>query len=423
MNLRSPDFLKIRPVVAIFVVAFLVRIAAALYLGNQISGISGAQDEISYSLLGHRLAEGFGLTFPQDWYPWIKANSPQSYFSAAMSMYLAGIYSIFGYAEVAARLITAMLSMGILWIMYLLSKRLFGESAALITAAMGAVYAYLIFYGVTLVTETPFMLALLAAIYLAYEIADQPTPWKWCMLGVSLALTLLFRMAVVFYVPVLIGWILVRRREWSYWALAPLAIMALFVAPFTLRNYRLWGEFALLETQFGHVFWNGNHPGHHGNFQPFKVFPIPDDVLALQNDVRITKKLLAMGIHNVLSNPKDFGMLTLTRLREFFMFWPTSDSSRSANLLRVLSFGIMWPFAVAGIYLSRHQWRDLAPIYLFAIFHTGVYAVTWTMIRYRIPLDAVLIPFAAVAVNAILAKRTSLAPIPVSYRSETVPRS
>ena len=102
-------------------------------------------------------------------------------------------------------------------------------------------------------------------------------------------------------------------------------------------------------------------------------------------------------MQNILNDPGLFVMLTLTRLREFFLFWPTAESDTLANLLRVLSFGIMWPFAAAGLWLSRRQWRDLLPIYIFMVMHTGIYAVTWTMIRYRIPLDAFLIPFAAVA--------------------------
>jgi hypothetical protein len=179
--------------------------------------------------------------------------------------------------------------------------------------------------------------------------------------------------------------------------LIPIAVIVLAIIPFTIQNYQMFGRFMLLEANFGHVFWNGNHPDSLGNFHPFRVFPIPPEVLALDNDVDITNELLRRGIQNILNDPGLFVMLTLTRLREFFLFWPTAESDTLANLLRVFSFGLMWPFAVAGLWLSRRQWRDLLPIYIFMLMHTGVYAVTWTMVRYRIPLDAFLIPFAAVA--------------------------
>ncbi len=385
-------------------IALLLRIAAALYLGNEVSGLSGAHDEITYSMLGQRYAEGHGLTFPENWYPWIKADTPQSYFSATMSLSLAAIYSVVGYQPVVARLVMAFLSVAVLSMIYLLSRRLFGERAAIAAIAAGAVYAYFIFYGVALVTETPFILALLVSIWLAYELVEEPSPGKWIALGVALAVTLLLRMAVVFYVPVLIGWILLRRREWTKWAAVPLAVIGLALTPFIVRNYQLWGEFALSETQFGHVFWNGNHPGHNGNFHPFKVFPIPEDVLALDNDVLITKKLLAMGVESVLADPQHFLMLTLTRLRELFVFWPTEGSEPLANAMRVLSFGLLWPFALAGIYLIRHRWLELAPLFLFAFIHVGVYASMWTMVRYRMPLDAMFLSFAGVACVALADK-------------------
>jgi len=391
-------FLGKKPILWILLLALFLRVLGAFYLGNTVSGLSGAQDEISYSMLGQRFAEGHGLTFPQNWYPWIKADAPQSYYSAAMSLFLAGVYMVFGYTPLLARLITAFFSTLIVGLIYLLGRRFFNEKVALFSAIIAAGYAYLIFYGVTLVTETPFIFCLLASLYLAYEIIETPNWWKWGALGIVLAIAVLFRMAVIFFVPVLLGWIFLRQPQKRAFVFVPIVLIILAVLPFTLHNYRTWGKLLVLEAQFGHVFWNGNHPDHHGNFHPYKVFPIPDDVLASDNDVEITNQLLRMGIQNVVNDPGNFAMLTLTRLREFFKFWPTTDSNILANLLRVFSFGIMWPFSLWGIWLSRKQWRELIPIYLFMLIHTGVYAITWTMIRYRIPLDALLIPFAGLAV-------------------------
>jgi 4-amino-4-deoxy-L-arabinose transferase-like glycosyltransferase len=385
----------------ILILALLVRILAALYLGNTVSGLSGAQDEISYSMLGQRYASGYGLTFPSNWYPWIKANAPQSYYSAMMSLYLAAIYMIFGYYPLIARIITGLLSTLIVAVLYLLIRKLFNEKTALFSALIAAGYAYLVFYGVTLVTETPFILGLLVCLFLSYSIIEDPSWLKWMVFGLILSITILFRMAVIFFVPFLIGWVVIVQPRNRKLAIIPFLMIILAILPFTVRNYRLWNRF-LLEAQFGHVFWNGNHPGHQGNFHPYRTYPIPSEIRASNNDAEITNQLLRLGIQNVINDPTDFFLLTLTRLREFFKFWPTSDSNSIANLLRVFSFGIMWPFSLAGLLISRDQWRKLLPLLLFMIIHTGVYAISWTMIRYRIPLDAILIPFAAVAIVQII---------------------
>lgn len=390
---------KNRLLLIILAVALLARVGAAFYLGNTVSGLSGANDEITYSMLGHRFATGHGMTFPEPWYPWIKADAPQSYFSYTFSLFIAGIYKIFGYQPLAARLVMALLSTGIVLMTYVLGRRLFHEKIALLAAAIAAVYAYLIFYGVALVTETPFTLALMIALYVTLRIRSGE--WRglkaWLLLGAVLAIAVLSRIAVIFFVPVLLLWLYwaVRKQTPIVYVGIPLLLIGLSMLPLTLRNYQLWGEFALSEAQFGHVFWNGNHPDHMGNFHPFRVFPIPEDVLALDNDVLITNRLLEMAIENILHDPQAFIMLTLTRLRELFVFWPTADSGFLPNLLRVLSFGLIVPFALYGLFANVRRFNELAPIYLFGVIHVGIYAVTWTMVRYRVPIDPFLILFAA----------------------------
>ena len=393
---------------SILAVALFIRILAAFYLGNTVTGLSGAQDEITYSMLGQRFASGHGMTFPENWYPWIKADAPQSYFSYTISLYLAGIYTLFGYQPIVARLITGVLSTLLVLMIYLVAKRLFGERVALISSAIAAVYAYLIFYGVTLITETPFMLALVIAIYVALRVKEQPSVGLWVTLGVTLAMTILLRMAVIAFVPVLLLWLALELRDRTQLKMLfiPVLIIVLAVLPFTIRNYLLWNNFVLMQTQFGHVFWNGNHPGHNGNFHPYRVFPIPEEVLTSKNeagmlpsDAEITNRLFRLGIENVQNDPPHFVLLTLTRLRELFKFWPTHDSTLQANLFRIISFGALLPFTIIGLILNLRNWRTLAPVYLFILIHTGIHAVTWTMIRYRIPLDVFFIMFAAYALD------------------------
>lgn len=397
------------PLFWILLLAFVLRVLAALVLGNTISGLSGAHDEISYSMLGHRFANGHGMTFPENWYPWIKADAPQSYYSFTFSLFLAGIYAVIGYVPLVARLIMVVLSTAVVFMIFIVARRMFDERIGYVASAIAAVYAYLIFYGVTLVTETPFILAILIAIYVALRIRDESSLHLWILLGFSLAAAVLLRMAVIFFVPVLLIWILWSLRKWKYvkFGIIPLLIIVFALLPFAIRNYNLWGHFMLLEAQFGHVFWNGNHPDHEGDFHPYEVFEIPEEVLESNNDAEITNELLRRGVQNVIDAPDHFALLTLTRLREFFTFWPTGDSSSLANVLRVISFGLIVPFTALGLVAGLRQWRMLMPIYLFLLIHTGIYAVTWTMIRYRIPLDVFFIMFTAYAV-VLIAQRIEL---------------
>lgn len=379
--------------------ALVVRVAAALFLGNTIRGLSGAHDEITYSMLGQRFAAGYGMTFPTDWYPWIRANTPQSYFSYTFSLFLATIYWLFGYVPLVARLIMAVLSVLNVGLLYHIAQRLFTERIALLASAIAAGYPYLIFYGVTLVTETPFTLMLLLAIAFALRLQVDPHLRfsTWLGLSVTLALMVLLRLAAIFFVPVLLLWVwfTMRQPRRLYHFCLPALVIASAIAPLTIRNDWLWGQWNLSETQFGHVFWNGNHPDQQWDFHPYRVFPIPPAVLASHNDVLINNQLLKLGVQNVIHDPLRFGFVTLARLRELFTFWPTADSGRLANLLRLLSFGWLAPLAAWGLVANLSRWRTLAPIYLFLLIHTGIYAITWTMIRYRMPMEPFLIMFGA----------------------------
>jgi hypothetical protein len=51
-----------------------------------------------------------------------------------------------------------------------------------------------------------------------------------------------------------------------------------------------------------------------------------------------------------------------------------------------------------GLYLSRLSWRRYVLLYLFAVVSNAIHLLTWPAVRYRVPVDAVLLLFAAVAV-------------------------
>ncbi|MEZ4672701.1 MAG: glycosyltransferase family 39 protein [Caldilineaceae bacterium] len=85
---------------------------------------------------------------------------------------MASIYATFGFYPLIARVVMALLSTAIVGMVYVLGRRLFNEPVARLAVAIAAVYAYLIFYGVTLVTETPFTLALMLVLYIAIRIRE-----------------------------------------------------------------------------------------------------------------------------------------------------------------------------------------------------------------------------------------------------------
>jgi hypothetical protein len=61
---------------------------------------------------------------------------------------------------------------------------------------------------------------------------------------------------------------------------------------------------------------------------------------------------MARGIGFVLAEPGRYFMLSLSRVRDYFEFWPTADSSLTFNAGRVFSIALFLPFMLYGIWLE-----------------------------------------------------------------------
>ena len=70
-NMKSQRVLTL-----ILVVAVLIRIVVALYMGDKVTVLPGIQDQVSYDALARSLLDGRGYSFTKNWYPFTPANTP-----------------------------------------------------------------------------------------------------------------------------------------------------------------------------------------------------------------------------------------------------------------------------------------------------------------------------------------------------------
>ena len=438
--------------IAILALSVLLRVGVAFYLGDS---VPPHQDETSYSELATRLVDGYGYSFDQPWYPFTPANTPTAHWSFLYTAFVAALYGIVGVHPLAARLAGAVLAgVFIPLLLYLLSRRVFlatpppaltiGNSQFTIhslSAFLAAIYAYFLLYSAMVQTEALFICALLWSMEHGLAVADRlkqgQTPhWpEWLGLGVSLGLATLFRQSILPWVVVLFAWLLWiilrawRRIDISYikstglpalfrLVLAGLVLIA-FVLPFTVLNYRAYGSFLLLNSNAGYAMYSAQHPMHGTSFQEFTAAPLPDDLVGLGlNEAQWDKELMRRGIGFILAEPGRYTLLSLSRVHDYFEFWPTADSSLLFNIGRVLSIGLFLPFILYGLYLSLRrsplpnstlsiQHSSFSLLYLFIIVYSLMHILTWAMSRYRLPVDAVLLLFAALGIMDLAGRLTS----------------
>ena len=125
--------------------------------------------------LAFRIVQGHGFTFPTGWYPFTSPNEPTAHWSYLYTLYLAGVYALFGHHPLLARLIQVLLSGLNAWLAYRIGRRLFGVKAGLTAAVLTAGYAYFIFFNAALMTQTFYILAVLTTLDLAIGLMDRQT--------------------------------------------------------------------------------------------------------------------------------------------------------------------------------------------------------------------------------------------------------
>ena len=421
----------------ILALAIILRLAAAFYLGDKVVELPGTFDQISYHTLALRVAGGYGFTFPSLWWPLTRPGEPTAHWSYLYTLYLTGVYKLFDPHPLVARLIQAVL-VGVLhpWLVYLLGRRLFGGRVGLVAAGWTALYPYFVYYSATLMTEPFYITGILATLYLTMRLAEE-TPqrlaWGWIIgLGMTLGLTVLLRQVYLLFLPFLLLWLwwtayrrsksanpksetrnpksLISRLFLS--STVVLLLLTLFILPFTAYNYARFHRFVLLNTNAGFAFFWGNHPIYGDHFVsllpadgPSYQDLIPEELRHL-DEASLEKELMKRGIGFIIADPVRFIHLSITRIPPYFKFWPDPASSTLSNIARVLSFALALPFMLYGLFLAirgmlRRRYARATPdillTLLFIVVYAGIHILTWTLIRYRLPVDAVLLLFAALA--------------------------
>lgn len=400
-----------RLLVIIVVLGTLLRLGAAILLGDSVVPLPAAWDQVFFHDVALNLLSGRGFVYSNPPWPFIHPLAPTAYTSFLYQVAIAAIYLILGPHPLAARLLQALLcSLLPLQVYGLVCRILKGEprherdwnSIALVAAGITAFYAYFIYFSATLMTDGPYLVTVTWALILTLDLAERPTLIRWTLWGLAVGLTILLRqvfMPIVLLLLLFIIWKTARRVSLLHFGTA-LAVISFLILPWTIRNYLVFHRFLLLNSQAGQVFWNANHPALGTQFQYAPMFPIPDDLKGA-DEVTINDELMRRGIQIVMDDPQRFVLLSLSRLEMFFLFYPASESGLFSNIARTISFGISLPFMLAGLALAIREWRRWLLLYLFATAYVVIHVISWVQIRYRMPIDLVLVPFAALFLVAL----------------------
>lgn len=406
-----------RSLFGIILLGLALRLATSIYLGEDTLVGPGTADQVSYHNLALRLLSGHGFSFGKPWWPLTQADAPTAHWSYLYTYYLAAVYWLFGPNPLAARLIQSVV-VGILQplLAFLIGRRLGGVTVGLVSTGGTALYAYFIYYSASLMTEAFYISMVLASLWLAIRMADKSSRSRGSSLrllsiasglGVALGIAVLFRQVFLLLIPFLLVWVWWAGGKRHLTAVVlPALIVALMVMPFSVFNFARFGRFVLLNTNSGYALFWANHPVYGTQFEP--ILPvemgtyqelIPEELHGL-DEAALDQELLKRGLGFIAGDPIRYIRLSLSRVPAYFMFWPSAESSAVSNMGRTLSFGLLMPFMVYGLirsWIDRGRAAIREPIgllILFVVIYSAIHLLSWSLIRYRLPVDAVLVAFA-----------------------------
>ena len=394
--------------VALLAVAFAVRL-----LANDVSldptdyTISG--DEKSYVRLGRDLAEGRGYVNTAGH---ASAIRPPLY-----PMLIAALHILVGEGDVAlARLLQSLIGAATCVGIFLLALRLGGASPAVVAGLWSAIYAPLLRLDSILYSETLFLLLIVGAALSVLEWRRRGGSLAAGVAGLAMGLAALTRPAGLVLPLMLIlaalpgvGTHFNGRRRFAGLAVS-LIVFGVTLAPWTTRNYLVFGDFIPGSTMMGNVVLGANNGAilnvphlrglwiSAGGLATYKDFE--RSIRAELPEPEADRARIAKGLDWMRSHVDDMPMMLWWRFTGFLAL--------RAPGWEIVSWGYYATFllAIGGAAISRGRWRDLVFLYSLAGSSVLTALVFYGSERFRAPGEPLLIILASTMVVWMLERST-----------------
>ena len=230
--------------------------------------------DTSLGRVASAIASGQGFSSPLRFLD----SGPTAWFTPIYPYLIAGIFKIWGVFTFKSRLIieTSNCAFAALTVIpvYGIARRTFGKSLA-VGAAWGWVFLPTsLFFPITWIWDTTLAALFMALIFWAtLAMRDARSVLAWAGYGALWATGVLINPSVLSLLPFLAGWAIWQSRGDSRslirFSAAALLVFAIALVPWTIRNYRVFGKFIVLRSNFGLELWLGNNPGVPDTWSPW----------------------------------------------------------------------------------------------------------------------------------------------------------
>jgi 4-amino-4-deoxy-L-arabinose transferase-like glycosyltransferase len=376
-------------------IAFVLRLAYILIAHTY--RIKPDQDFFSFGYemgrIGRALATGYGFadpfgahTGPTAWepplYPYLIASvfKLTSVYTPASALILLTLNSLF----------SALTCIPI----FLIARKCFSEKVAVWSAWAWALLPTVMYWCTRWVWETSLAALLLALIFLlTLRLGDLDGPQPWIAFGILWGIAALTNSSLLSFLPASGLWVLYQRRKRHQPWIVCLALSSFFfmasIAPWTVRNYKTFGKFILIRSNFGAELRLGNGPGADGTWMAF-LHPTQNPVEMRRYEQMGELQYVAARNREALDFIRgDYARFAWISFKRFVYYWAGRPrESTSAALLDNSAFLASSVLAFWGLVLALRKHRPGAWVFFWLLLcYPAIYYFVFPHARYRHPIE------------------------------------
>ncbi len=359
--------------------------------------------------IGRALALGQGFANPYG-----DSTGPTAWEPPLYPFLIGGVFRVFGiYSPASAwvllainSLFTALTSIPIFWI----ARGVLGERLALVSAWIWALLPYAMYWSIHWIWDTTFSPLVLACVFLVALQLEHARGWKgWALFGALWGLLALSNASLLSFLPVCGLWVWVRRHRRGLSSLAGVGLAAMIfflcLAPWLVRNARVFGHFVLVRDDFGLQFRLGNGPHADGLLMPYlqpNLNPAEFAEFRRLGELAYAERCRRLAWGWIQEHPDRFAVISLKR---FFYYWNgvprPSDRASPLDFRNALflasSVLALWGLGRAVRKKLPHAWLFLGLV----LSYPTIYYFVFPHARYRHAIEPELLILAVFLVSEI----------------------
>lgn len=463
MNLRSLILRLREPQVIrwIFVAGLVLRLSLTAALGNRLLPMA---DQPVFLDIAENIAQGRGISVSQEsvgipesvtdsmravlmnrperirdeklgaLWGIIRPDTPTAFFEPFYPVFVGAVRYLFGKTNgtkfgrteiihfgpkiYMVRAFQSLFDAAVILILFYIGGYFFTPLVGGIAALIYSLYPYSLAFVTNLVTQNSYLFLQATMLFFFVQVLRRQSLFNYALLGVAGGVTLLTRISLISFLPLLVLCLYLQLRDGLQWRRLTVSLLMIILAilPWVLRNAAVFGVPQLLPTKGGRNLWEynnqnflpermeGNFTGMDRIYQNFarkhfdrlrakELLPFPEftDEDEIERDRILNQRVLGF----IKANPGVYARLCFLRLYQLFRIQPTNQSGLLVALGSWGTFGWILPASLLGIALSLRQWRKRSVLYAVVFYTVATAALTASGIPHRVPTDPYLILFAA----------------------------